>query len=534
MNNFGQMNNINMMNNMNEINNMNMMNNMNGMNNMNIINNMNNMNNINMMNNMNNINMMNNMNGINDMNNMKMNILNNMNWMYKNDMPNLENYQMQAQIQQQNILNQGPMMNMFNNSKNNLINQNQQKKIYKNKKILREEPTKIELIRSIENNISNIELHLFCFFELVSIDLERCKIFYDALLEGAINVDKNNPRLYINYYNIVKAEVYINISLKIYEIIPQIFGQIFYPYLTKKIYKRTNQKQTTEFVILNPIKVINHEKTPFIYQNFLYFEFKGKNLSKYNGMTGKELGLKQNDELSLKLYPEFDNEIKEFPKNKRNIWIKFSSEIFGMFISSIKGMSLNNFLKIFNSNKFIILQLISFPENINELTSLNLYLKKDIKGGGIYDGLFFMDPSNSSIKLLELSKNAPKWRIISTGLNLFGICQNKKCQAYEKEVIFRTCLPENGMIFDMVENCNTIKCPICSKIFTPTTCGFYKCEYQFIGEKLEDGEQNHFESIPKETKGDNVEYYQPTKGKEARWFKLKIYVLPIQGIKYKP
>ena len=139
---------------------------------------------------------------------------------------------------------------------------------------------------------------------------------------------------------------------------------------------------------------------------------------------------------------------------------------------------------------------------------------------------------------MQLIKDAPKWRIISTGLNLFGLCLNKKCQAYRKEVIFRTnensILPENGMIFDMVEKSNKIKCPICNKIFTPNTCGFYKCEYQFIGDKLENGDEIHFDSATRETKGNNVEYYQPTKGNQARWFKLKIYVLPIQDIKYKP
>ena len=250
-------------------------------------------------------------------------------------------------------------------------------------------------------------------------------------------------------------------------------------------------------------------------------------------MTGKKFGLKQDDELSLKIEPEVENEIKEFPKINKLIKIEFNGIIFGYFYPSVKGIAYGKFKKIFNLYDYYKSSNNSDVENINTHCDYSFGSNNNIIGGGIYDGLQFIDPSNSSIKQLNLSKNAPKWRIISEGLNIFGICYNKDCLAYKKEVI-KIVFLNGGIIFDMIKRANEIKCPICNKIITPNTCGFYKCEYQFIGEKLEDGEQIHYDSKTREADGNSVEYYQPKKGKEAKWFKLKIYVLPIQDIKYKP
>ena len=55
-------------------------------------------------------------------------------------------------------------------------------------------------------------------------------------------------------------------------------------------------------------------------------------------------------------------------------------------------------------------------------------------GGGI--PLKFIDVENSKIKNLEFSSQAPDWRIVKNGLNFFGICKNKFCKAYNKEVVF--------------------------------------------------------------------------------------------------
>ena len=85
----------------------------------------------------------------------------------------------------------------------------------------------------------------------------------------------------------------------------------------------------------------------------------------------------------------------------------------------------------------------------------------------------------------------------------------------------------------MIESRGKIRCPLCHKIFDPKTCGFYKCEYQFIGIKKEDGDEVRYDSKTRETKENELEYYESNGKKETIWFKLKIYLLlPIQKIKY--
>ena len=37
------------------------------------------------------------------------------------------------------------------------------------------------------------------------------------------------------------------------------------------------------------------------------------------------------------------------------------------------------------------------------------------------------------------------------------------------------------MHFRLNEQLGNIKCPICEGFFKPKTCGFWRCEYQFVG-----------------------------------------------------
>ena len=144
----------------------------------------------------------------------------------------------------------------------------------------------------------------------------------------------------------------------------------------------------------------------------------------------------------------------------------------------------------------------------------------------------FVDVSNGKVKSLEFCKNAPKWRIVNIGLNIFGICKNKNCEANGKEVVYNTEILKDKLHFILNEEIANIRCPLCKKIFKPKTCGFWECEYQFSGKKINDGEVEYYDSKPKETKGDEFEYFDPFGNKKVQWIELNIYVLPIQLINY--
>lgn len=166
----------------------------------------------------------------------------------------------------------------------------------------------------------------------------------------------------------------------------------------------------------------------------------------------------------------------------------------------------------------------------------DIHIIRRLRGGGGGFGLEFIDIGASKPSTLPFSNSAPKWRLVKKGLNIFGICVNNTCKAYKKEVIYNgKDLYSEGIIekrFDMIENMDKIICPLCEKIITPKTCGFYLCEYQCIGDKIENGEKIHVETEPIETKDDDFEYYDPLKGKTVVWQRLEFFVIERQSIHY--
>ena len=78
-----------------------------------------------------------------------------------------------------------------------------------------------------------------------------------------------------------------------------------------------------------------------------------------------------------------------------------------------------------------------------------------------------------------------------------------KQQLQKKEVVFHGI--EKGIInekFNLQENIENIKYPICKGIIFPKTRGFWNCEYQFIGDKIVGGKKVHLDTKCKETNGD--------------------------------
>ena len=152
----------------------------------------------------------------------------------------------------------------------------------------------------------------------------------------------------------------------------------------------------------------------------------------------------------------------------------------------------------------------------------------------IYGGLCSIDfidiDKLTKTKKLKFSKEAPKWRKVSIGLNLFGKCINKKCKAFNEEVIHPVGI---NVKFDFnSDDRKNIKCPICSKNFVPITMGFWKFEYQIKGEKLKNGDYKKVNLNGKETKGDDFEYFDPYKNETVSWSKLMIFTGHRQKMKY--
>ena len=164
--------------------------------------------------------------------------------------------------------------------------------------------------------------------------------------------------------------------------------------------------------------------------------------------------------------------------------------------------------------------------NIQNESTLRLVLR--LRGAG--PPMYFVNVDKGVIQNLDFSDSAPAWRGVTKGLNLFGICKTKDCQAFDKEVVHKVGINKK---FNLQNNVLYIHCPLCEGIIVPKTCGFWKCEYQFVGDKIEDGKLKHIDTKSKETKGDNFEYFDPYDNDSSLWTNLDIYIIEKQNIKYK-
>jgi len=143
-------------------------------------------------------------------------------------------------------------------------------------------------------------------------------------------------------------------------------------------------------------------------------------------------------------------------------------------------------------------------------------------GGGDSFGIDMADISNEKGLVKKNYGNAKKWHYITEGLNVSGICKNKSCEVFDKEV---DCKIGFGT-FDLVRQADEIKCPMCKEEIDPTTCVFCECQYKCEGKKKENGKTSHVNTEWKKVEKD-YEYYDPIKSGTVKWLMLIIETKPL-------
>ena len=348
--------------------------------------------------------------------------------------------------------------------------------------------------------------------------------FLISLINHHLKEKKNGNKIIINYYDLVEKEIYLDLELMVKEIVLYIFRSIFNENIRiKEAYFRKKKIQTTKDIIVDKeIEELLNEN--IIYSNLFYLEYKNRNILQSFNKTGKEIGLKDDEIIFLKINKDIldliQNELSFITLIKTNFNQNFYFPLYECDGKEEIKKKLENIIPIsFYVGTY-------FPRNY-----CIIYLKiKGVCGTG--PAKDFVNVEKGIVKELYLGKDAPEWRIVKIGLNILGQCNNKECEAFKKEVIFSTYLPKKGLIFNLNKEATNINCPICKKVIRPKTCGFWKCEYQFEGQKIEEGEVKSFNSEPKETFEDKFEYFDPFENGEVQWLELNIYVLPKQKIKY--
>lgn len=174
-------------------------------------------------------------------------------------------------------------------------------------------------------------------------------------------------------------------------------------------------------------------------------------------------------------------------------------------------------------------QLKLVDQGVKDNSSINLTLIETVRGGG--QPIQFTDFSKSQAS--SYSVNDPKkiegnYRLISQGINIFGICKNKKCEAYKKEVIFNVLKDEIDLIKENndEEDEDDITCPLCNNLIKPKTVGFYMCSYRATGKKVENDKIINIEpNIGEHRDEDTVHYYEENLNGKAMFTKIKFEVL---------
>ena len=121
-----------------------------------------------------------------------------------------------------------------------------------------------------------------------------------------------------------------------------------------------------------------------------------------------------------------------------------------------------NILLILGDNDTIILKDITYLENY----ALNFFDIEDV---------------NNLIKIeVKLDNNIiPEWRIVFPGINLWGECNNNKCEAFSSPVAYFVESKE----FNLTNN-KFIRCPMCNKEIECLNISFFNCYYNYYGKKI--------------------------------------------------
>ena len=151
---------------------------------------------------------------------------------------------------------------------------------------------------------------------------------------------------------------------------------------------------------------------------------------------------------------------------------------------------------------------------------ITVYEPKQVIGGGC--GAMFCDLSKNKAKEIGFVPNAPSYRRVRRGINIFGICNCRTCIANGKEVAVII----NDSKFDLISQRNKLFCPKCHSFIEPKAVGFYLYKYQISGKKIENDRNVPFRIPPDEATNKNgLKYFVPDLNGEVMMTELKIKVL---------
>ena len=176
--------------------------------------------------------------------------------------------------------------------------------------------------------------------------------------------------------------------------------------------------------------------------------------------------------------------------------------------------------KFIYSRKVLNPSLTVAEEGLCNNCNIFVVATKGVKGGGC--PMMFTDLSKNRTKEIGFSKKAHSYRKVTKGINIFGICNFKKCKAYKKEVVVRI----KKKKLDLIKERDELFCPECEATIIPKTVGFYLCKFRIYGKKIENDRVEPFENDEdKANNKDSLKYFDPELNGEVTVIELIFEVL---------
>ena len=143
-----------------------------------------------------------------------------------------------------------------------------------------------------------------------------------------------------------------------------------------------------------------------------------------------------------------------------------------------------------------------------------IYSNQKNYGGGPTS---FTDVSKKHTINIGFSSDAPDYRTVGKGINIFGICKTGNCVTKGDEVI----VPIKKEKLDFIKENFNFRCPECKGIIEPKTVGFYMCQYHIYGTKIGDNKIVNFDNDFGESHDrENLQYFDEASNGKALFISL--------------
>ena len=218
-----------------------------------------------------------------------------------------------------------------------------------------------------------------------------------------------------------------------------------------------------------------------------------------------------------------------YENTKRNVVLNFNGKAYNIVsdmnesFSSVSekfknrsGMEHQNLYFYSNGEK------LNLEMNLNQIhsNSIEAFEAEEVMGG-LYSSFNFTDVSKQIHEEHYFSDDAPSYRTVTQGINIYGICKVRNCKAYKKEVVVPL---RQRKKFDLIKEKDDLGCPECGGNINPKTLGFHLCKYKVSGKKFIDDKSDPFKFEGRAENENSIQYFNPDKNGEIMLVELKIEV----------